>query len=195
MRRMRLGVACIAGALALVAVTRSAGAQQQRDPYESTLQFGTGLINIPVAWVSDRSSDFWVQTSGKAISSFPDESKQSVPSLFNTNISIDTHWRGLFSAGVAAYSANPEYGFFGQLQVVKDHKYAFLPGVAVGARNIGKFKCEDRLLIGHDIVLQADSTYAESASMAGSRRRRQCTASRQRILPCRASRVACRPPL
>lgn len=167
MRRMRLGVAYFAGALALVAVSRSAGAQQQRDPYAATLHYGTGLINIPVAWVSEKSTDFWVQTSGKTIPSFPDESKQSVPSLFNTNISIDTHWRGLFSAGVSAYSANPEYGFFGQVQLVKDHKYAYLPGVAVGARNLGKYKCEDRLLIGHDIVLQADSTYENKCIYGG----------------------------
>ena len=53
MRRMRLGVAYFAGALALVAVSGSAGAQQQRDPYAATLHYGTGLINIPVAWVSE----------------------------------------------------------------------------------------------------------------------------------------------
>src|ERR1700712_1609657 len=36
--------------------------------YPATLDYGTGLIDIPVAWVSPHSGDIWVQASGKIVS-------------------------------------------------------------------------------------------------------------------------------
>ena len=165
MGTMRPSVALLSGGLAALFSAAPLAAQQQHDPYPSTLQFGTGLINIPVAWVSPTNADVFVQTSGKRLPSFPDISKQSVPSLFNTNLSIDTHWRGIFSVGASLYSQNPEYGFFGQVRLLKDQ--GFLPSVALGARNIGKFKCEERFLIGHDVHLQADSTYVDKCGYNG----------------------------
>lgn len=163
MRTTRPSVAWLTGALAALLVTApSAIAQEvQVDRYPATLQFGTGLINIPVAWIGNRSGDVWIQTSGKTIPSHPDKSKHSLPSLFNTNISIDTHWWSRVSLGVSAYSQNPEWGFFGQGLLVENNQFGFLPAVAIGVRNVGKYKNEERLLIGHDICLQADSTYVE----------------------------------
>src|SRR5215210_120533 len=104
MRRKRLGRTWLAAVvLASVAATPPVAAQVL-DPYPATLQFGTGLINTPVAWVSPTWADTWVQTSAKTLPSFPGSS-MSVSTLLNTNISIDTHWRW-FSVGAAAYSQN-----------------------------------------------------------------------------------------
>jgi hypothetical protein len=164
-------VARLSGAIAALFVAAApVGAQpgqQQQDPYPATLQFGTGLINIPVAWVSPVSGDVWVQTSGKTIPSFPDQDKIGLATRFNTNISMDTHWMNRFSVGVSAYSQNPEWGFFGQVLLLRDDPLGFLPGVALGARNVGPYDCEERLLIGHDIGLQADSTYDQFCGYEG----------------------------
>ena len=164
-------VARLAGGIAALFVAAApAGAQpgqQQQDPYPATLQFGTGLINIPVAWVSPVSGDLWVQTSGKTITSFPDQDAIGLATKFNTNLSFDTHWMNRFSVGVSAYSQNPEWGFFGQALLLRDDPAGFMPGLAVGARNVGPYDCEERLLIGHDIGLAADSTYEQFCGYEG----------------------------
>jgi hypothetical protein len=111
MRRMRLGRSLLLVPLLAFAAVASRASAQQQDPYPSTLQFGTGLINTPVAWVSPNWADAWMQTSAKTLPAFPGASNLGISSLLNTNISIDTHWRW-FSAGIAAYSQNPEWGFW-----------------------------------------------------------------------------------
>jgi hypothetical protein len=159
MRTMRSGGVLVFGALVASVSVASALSAQQRDPYPATLQFGTGLINIPVAWVSPNNADIWLQTSGKTITYAPG---QNFATKWNSNISLDSHWLGRFSVGASAYSQNPEWGFFGQVLAIKPGQFAMLPSLAVGVRNVGKYDHEDRLLIAHDIALDpADSTYKE----------------------------------
>ncbi|HSJ65099.1 MAG TPA: hypothetical protein VK922_14500 [Gemmatimonadaceae bacterium] len=155
------GAATVAGALVAAMALSSAVDAQQRDPYPATLQFGTGLINIPTAWVSPLNSDVWIQTSGKVIEHFVEPSEMNLSTRWNSNISIDTHWLGRFSVGVSAYSQNPEWGFFGQVLLIKPDQFANVPSIALGVRNVGKYDNEDRLLVGHDIRLDpTDSTYS-----------------------------------
>ena len=157
------GTAMVGGALVAAMALPSALCAQQRDPYPATLQFGTGLINIPTAWVSPDNSDIWIQTSGKVIEHFVEPSEMNVSTRWNSNLSIDTHWLERFSIGVSAYSQNPEWGFFGQALLIKPGQFANVPSLAIGVRNVGKYDHEDRLLVGHDIVLDpTDSTYNES---------------------------------
>ena len=164
MRTMRSGAALSVGALVASLFVAPALVAQQDVAYPSTLQFGTGLINIPVAWVSPTTADVWVTTSAKQITHAPDESGMSFANKWNTNISIDTHWLGRFSVGAAAYSQNPEWGFFGQVLLLKDGQYPFVPGIAVGVRNLGKYDHEDRLLVGHDIELGPNGEYEDITS-------------------------------
>jgi hypothetical protein len=160
------GAAKIAGALVAALALSTAVDAQQRDPYPATLHFGTGLINIPTAWVSPRNSDIWIQTSGKVIEHFVDPSEMNLSTRWNSNISIDTHWLGRFSVGVSAYSQNPEWGFFGQVLLIKPDQFPNVPSVALGVRNIGKYDHEDRLLVGHDIRLDpTDSTYTDEVAV------------------------------
>jgi hypothetical protein len=52
---------------------------------------------------------------------------------------------------------------FGQALLIKPGQFANVPSLAIGVRNVGKYDHEDRLLVGHDIVLDpTDSTYNES---------------------------------
>jgi hypothetical protein len=161
MRTMRAGAAWIAVAVvASISGATSLGAQQGNDPYPATLHYGTGLINIPVAWVSPSSGDGWFNISGKRIQYYG-PADATFATQFNTNVSLDTHWARRFSIGVSAYSQNPEWGFFGQALLLRDNQVGFLPGIAVGVRNVGKYKHEERFLIGHDIHLNDAGEYEE----------------------------------
>lgn len=150
-----LMVACATAAAA------SSSSAQQVEPYTQTLQFGAGYINTPAAWVSRRSADSWITLGAKDLPSFGDPSKNSMASRLNTNLALDTHWAGRVSVGVSLYSQNPEWGLFGQALVLRDGDYGFLPALAVGARNIGRFDHEDRFLIGHDVALDSGGSYED----------------------------------
>lgn len=157
MLTMRKGATSMLGVVAAASLASSTLGAQQADPYPATLNFGTGLINIPVAWVSPRSSDVWVNTSAKSLPSIPDAGAMTWMTRMNTNIALDTHWGGRVSLGASAYSQNPEWGFFGQALVLRQGDFGLsLPSIAVGLRNVGKFRHEDRLLIGEDIHLNGD---------------------------------------
>ena len=158
MRTMRPGVWPTVALAAFIALTPRLHAQQveQVDPYAPTLHFGTGLINVPVAWVAPRNGALFVGTSGKEIPSAANESAMKFATRWNTNIAFQTDWIGRFSVGVAAYSQNIDWGFFGQALLLRDGALGFLPGVAVGVRNLGPDKHQERFLIGHDIELEGD---------------------------------------
>lgn len=152
MRTMRSGVALAALALGAALIAVPSLAAQQQDLYPATLDFGTGLIDIPVAWVSPNSSDIWVQSSAKQIPyNTAAQADLNFASRWNTNFSIDTHWAGRFSLGVSLYSQNPELGVFGQALLLKERAQSPWPAIAVGFRNLGSFNHEDRFLVGHDL--------------------------------------------
>lgn len=152
MRVMRSRVPLICRALvASACLLTSLEAQEQREPYPATLQFGTGLINIPVAWVSPNNAEIWLNTSAKGPFG-ADGSDLPFGQKWNTNASIDSHWLGRFSIGAAAYSNNVDWGIFAQALLLRDNEYAALPAVAVGVRNVGHYPHEDRFLIGHDVA-------------------------------------------
>jgi hypothetical protein len=152
---MRPAAAWLRGACAtaLLAAASSTAAAQQGDRYPATIQFGTGLVNIPVAWVSPNSTDAWLNTSGRYTPTFPDSPvKQGFASLWNTNIAIDVHLLQRFSVGVAAYDQNIDYGFFGQALLLRDNEVGGLPALAVGFRNLGNCKTQERMLLGCDVI-------------------------------------------
>jgi hypothetical protein len=159
MRTKQPGVGVLAGVIVATLLTTLPLQGQQHDPYHSTLYFGTGLINIPVAWVSPNSADAWVNAAGKHLPFYGADANASFSTAINTNLAIDTHWMGLFSVGASAYSQNPEYGFFGQVTLPEGKVSTFLPSIAVGVRNLGKYNHEDRFMVGHDIVLGPDGKY------------------------------------
>lgn len=156
MLTMRESVTPLLGAMVVVCAASSA-LRAQSEPYPATLYFGTGLINTPVAWVSPRNAEVWLNTSAKNLPSIPNSGAMNFMTRMNSNISIDTHWGGRASVGAVAYSQNPEWGFFGQLLALRQGDYAtYMPALAVGLRNVGKYKHEDRFFIGEDIQLQGD---------------------------------------
>ncbi len=132
---------------------------QQSDPYPMTINWGTGLINIPTAWVSPRSSDVWLSLSQKDLPSQPDVAAMNWMTRWNQNAAIDMHWAGRVSTGFSLYDQNPDWGFFGQVLLLRQSEGSFWPSVSVGALNVGPYTHEDRFLIGTDVRLGADGRY------------------------------------
>ena len=150
MRIMRRGVATLTCVLAATVLSAAGAEAQQQDPYHGTLYFGTGLVTMPVAWVSPNNYDSFVTIAGKNLPSFPGQ-KMGFGTLWNSNVSIDLHLFNRASIGVTAYDQNPDIGFFGQVLLVPDQLGSPLPGLAVGVRNVGSAKHEDRFFIAHDV--------------------------------------------
>ena len=156
MRMLRSGTVPIAITLGAMLIAQRQLPAQQQDLYPATLQFGTGLIDIPVAWVSPNSGDLWVQTSAKRIPYGGGDAELNLASTWNTNVAIDTHWARRFSLGVSLYSQNPEAGFFGHALLVREQPDRAWPSVSIGFRNLGTLKHEDRFLIGHDVSFDSN---------------------------------------
>jgi hypothetical protein len=161
MRAMRSGVTLVVGALAMsIAGVRGAAAQDSSSApgipsYPVTLRYGTGLIDIPTAWVSPTNGDIWISASGTDIPACTSPCNLSTSEKWNTNLTIDTHWMHLFSVGFSLYSNNPEWGFFGQVLALKEDPSTWRPNIAIGFRNLGPYTHEDRLLIGHDVAIDS----------------------------------------
>lgn len=164
MRMLRSGAVPIAITLGAILLAQRPLPAQQQDLYPATLQFGTGLIDIPVAWVSPSSGDIWVQTSAKRIPYGSGDATLNLASTWNTNLAIDTHWAQRFSLGVSLYSQNPEVALFGQALLVREQAGKGWPSLAVGFRNLGTLKHEDRFLIGHDVSFSSDGSTKEQVA-------------------------------
>jgi len=150
-----LGVSASAPALAAqeAATDTSLTSSSNEILYPATLDYGTGLIDIPVAWVSPNSGDIWVTASGKIVSYCATPCTINFADKLNSNLSIDTHWRQRFSIGLSIYSQNPDYGFYGQALLLKQQPGKAWPAIAVGFRNLGPYVHEERFLVGHDIYV------------------------------------------
>ena len=147
--------AVMAGALAL-GVTTSARAQQE---FPQTLYWGSGLIDIPVAWVSPVTGDFALGYSAKRFRLDPIATKLNYNDRLNSQLTFSTGLFGRLEGGVAFFSSNPEYGFFvrGVLVTEEDLQnrggaLKWLPAVAVGARNLGKYSHIDRFGMGYQLL-------------------------------------------
>ncbi len=150
--------------LAIAAARAPLGAQDIRPtaPYSSTLTYGTGLINIPTAWVSPTSGDLFVTVSARSIGSGSLQPKAS-GSLWDLTESVEAHLGGRLSAGLSLYSTTKqEVGGFAQLLILKqpDEGPRWMPSFAVGVRNLGSSKYQDRFVTGDqrvtDVVLAAN---------------------------------------
>jgi len=166
MRTMRSSVSLVAGAIAVMLSSTLAPAQDanpvppQAPAYPVTLRYGTGLVDIPVAWVSPNNGDIFLGISGTNIPACNTPCDLSFSQKWNTNFTLETHWIQRFTIGFSLYSNNPEWGFYGQFLALAQKQGSWIPSVAVGFRNLGPYNHEDRLLLGHDVMI--DSTGGSS---------------------------------
>ena len=152
---MRRRVA-LAGLALGIAPWTVAPAQQE---FPQTLYWGSGLIDIPVAWAPSLTGDFAVGYSGKRFRVDPIATKLNYNDRMNSQLTLSAAAFGRLEGGVAFYSSNPEYGLFVRGVLVREEDLAarggmfrWLPAIAVGARNLGKYGHIDRFGIGYRLL-------------------------------------------
>jgi hypothetical protein len=161
MRTMRSSVSLVAGAIAVMLSSTQVSAQDANavplpsPAYPVTLRYGTGLVDIPVAWVSPNNGDIFLGFSGTDIPACGSPCDLSFSQKWNTNFTLETHWIQRFTIGFSLYSNNPEWGFYGQFLALTQKEGSLRPSIAVGFRNLGPYNHEDRLLIGHDVQIDS----------------------------------------
>jgi hypothetical protein len=148
-------------ATAIAGVSISAAAQERVTPgYGPTLTFGTGLVSIPVAWISRSNGDLFASISTRwigfgATPATPDNVDVVAWDLTQT---LDLHLGGRASLGASLYGTKfQQLGFHGQLLAVRQEPNgpAWLPSIAVGFRNFGSSKYQDRFVTGERRVIDA----------------------------------------
>jgi len=144
-------------ALALGAAPWATARAQQEFP--QTLYWGSGLIDIPVAWVPPLTGDFALGYSGKRFRVDPITTKLNYDDRLNSQLTFSAALFGRLEGGVAFFSSNPEYGFYVRGVLVREEDLAarggalaWLPAVAVGARNLGKYGHVDRFGVGYRLL-------------------------------------------
>ena len=145
----------VAGAALLSAVAPRVEAQQT---FPQTIYWGSGLIDIPAAWVGPVPGDFALNYSGKRFDSYR-TSQKLYNNQLNQQLTFSISGWGVLEAGYAVYSANPEWGFFGQALLINQQSMrarggaaGWIPSVAVGARNVGPYSHIDRFGVGYDLL-------------------------------------------
>ena len=153
MSSLRRSIAIVGIAVPIAAQT--AAAQQT---FPQTLYWGSGLIDIPVAWVPPISGDFGLNYTGKFFEpGDPVSPRINYDERINSQLTFSISAFGRVQIGVAAYSANPEVGFFGRGVLLREEDFALsgglsrwlIPGLAVGLRNVGKYEKIDRFAVGY----------------------------------------------
>lgn len=144
-------LAVVLGAAGVLAP--SLGAQAEFSP---TVNWGSGLIDIPAAWVSPLTGDVAINWAGRSLQTSP-----SIPqyhSSFDGNGALQLALFGRAELGMSVYSSDFEHGFYGQALILNQDDFrggkgAFLPSIAVGIRNVGPYKHIDRFGLGYEQVL------------------------------------------
>lgn len=148
--------AVVGGLLALGGLAAPLAAQQT---YPQTLYWGSGLIDIPVAWVAPLTGDMAINYSGKHFRVDPSEPKLNYSNSINSQLEMSLALFGRLDLGYAAYSSNPEYGFFGRALLLRDtdmpltgFAHWLVPSLAVGVRNVGPYSHIDRFGVGYELL-------------------------------------------
>ncbi|MFL5575610.1 MAG: hypothetical protein ACJ79S_06560 [Gemmatimonadaceae bacterium] len=157
MRTIRTGRIAAAALVVSLATVRAAGAQQE---YPATLYWDSGLIDIPVAWVSPITGDFAVNYSGKRFENDPDNvAKLNYNDRLNSQLTFSVAFAGRAEVGIAAFSSNPEEGGFARGLLLREQDFRnrgaarwLVPSVALGVRNIGPYGKIDRFGAGYELV-------------------------------------------
>jgi hypothetical protein len=127
-------------------------------PYGPTLTFGTGLVNIPTAWVSPVNGEVWFTGSSRA--SRNNAFKLSaVRDTRDQTFNLDAHFLGRFSVGGSIYSLRAEQvGAFAQALLLRANAETprWMPSIAVGVRGLGASARQDRFVTGNARVAPAN---------------------------------------
>lgn len=148
-------------AIALGVTAAAAAPAHAQSAFSQTLYWGSGLVDIPTAWVSPITGDGAINYSTKSFRTDPDAMHPTINwnDRLNSQFTASVSLFGRAEVGVAAYTSNPELGGFGKLLLVRQSDadtpglmHWLVPSIAVGARNVGPFSHIDRFGIGYELL-------------------------------------------
>jgi len=153
------------GALLLCVAALVGRRVQAQTEFAPTLHWGSGLVDIPAAWVSPLSGDFALNWSAQGLQTSPSipQYQSSLAATGSLQVSLFEH----AELGMSVLSKDFEHGFYGQLLLLDQEKFrggkaSFLPSIAVGMRNIGPYDHIDRLTLGYEQTLSPGGGSAPS---------------------------------
>lgn len=163
MPSIRSTITALGAAIAVGVAPVTLSAQES---FPQTLYWGSGLIDIPVAWVSPITGDFAINYSGKTFEVDPDEPKINYSESINSQLVFSMSLWGRAELGFAAYSNNPEFGFFGRGLLINENDFRerggvarwLIPSIALGARNVGTYDKIDRFGLGYSLLPPDDGS-------------------------------------
>ena len=152
----RLAVAATTAVCAALLLVQPLRAQTE---FGQTLTWGSGLIDIPTAWVAPLSGDFALNWSAKSLQTSP-----AIPQYDNSFAAKGALQVALFGRaelGMSVLAGDFEHGFYGQALLLDQNDFrgksgAFLPSIAFGVRNVGPYSHIDRFGLGYEQVLPSD---------------------------------------
>lgn len=132
------------------------GTTRAQQIYPQTLYWGSGLIDIPVAWVSPLSGDFGLGFSGKTVKGSELSSGLGIGKGVNSNFALYASFLQHAEVGVSVFSDAPEWGFFGRALIINEEDFrgrsgivGWIPSLAVGMENVGPYNKIDRFGLGY----------------------------------------------
>lgn len=148
----------VAVALTLPIAGRAQDAATRPVPFAPTLTFGTGLVNTPVAWVSPDHGDLYAAFSARAVGSGR-VAPRADAAYWDLTGSLEAHIAGRLTLGISLYGTEEQQvGGFGQFLLVQQRPDGprWLPSIALGVRNLGASRYQDRFVTGQARVVDAD---------------------------------------
>ncbi len=124
--------------------------------FPQTLNWGSGLIDIPAAWVSPVTGDFALDWAARSLRTTP-----AIPSYHRSlagTAALQVALFGRAELGMSLLSSDFEHGLYGQALLFNEDDFrgrpaGLLPSVAVGMRNVGPYSHIDRLGLGYQQAL------------------------------------------
>jgi hypothetical protein len=147
----------LAHAALLASATAAVSAQEPQGKltgYSSTLTFGTGLINTPVAWVSPEHGDLFLAASARGLDKGT-LTPHANGSMWDMTMAVDAHLFGRVSLGGSLYgTSHQQVGMHAALLLYRQQAdLKWLPSLAVGVRNVGSSARQDRYVTGFKRVV------------------------------------------
>ncbi|HET7585521.1 MAG TPA: hypothetical protein VFK13_11475 [Gemmatimonadaceae bacterium] len=138
------------GLVAVLVGAVAAPAARAQQGYTQTLYWGSGLVDIPVAWASPVTGDLALNFSGMSLNS--DFTSDQLNGHGTAMLSLF----GRAELGMAFFTRFAQWGAFGRVVLLDADSYTrrsgapgWLPSVAIGFRNLGPYSHADRFALGY----------------------------------------------
>lgn len=149
-----------AAAVAMLFTTFAARGAAQ-DQFPQTLYWGSGLIDVPAAWVAPMTGDFGIQVSGQTIGGAWTSSRQY-------HGSAHISFFGRAEIGLAMFTRVGQWGLYGTGLLLDEQDFRYrggaarwIPSVGIGMRNVGPYHRADRFGLGYGAGHDASPAHSE----------------------------------